>query len=105
METHQLNILAIGRQAAIMDVMQRLINVAGKWTGKAVVTDEEAITAFSGDTFDMVLLCAGINEEEETSLRKQLLSLRPTTTIIRHYGGGSGLLENEIRAAMEQQPA
>jgi BarA-like signal transduction histidine kinase len=103
MGNRTINILAIGRNAEIMQVMQRLINVPDKWTGVAVTTDEEAIAAFGREKYDMVLLCAGISAEEESALKEQLFHLDPASIIIRHYGGGSGLLENEILAALDQQ--
>lgn len=105
MEKKQLNILAIGRNAEIMQVMQRLINVPDKWTGTAVITNEEAIAVAGQGSFDLALLCAGINTEEEHVLRVALLHINPAITVIRHYGGGSGLLENEILAAMAPQEA
>lgn len=105
MENRTINILAIGRNAEIMQVMQRLINVPEKWTGVAVTTDEEAVAAFGRGKYDMVLLCAGISTEEEGVLRAQLLQLDPEVIVIRHYGGGSGLLENEILAALDQRSA
>lgn len=105
MEKKLLNILAIGRNTEIMQVMQRLINVPDKWTGLAVTTDKEAIAAATERSFDLALLCAGINTEEENILREALLHINPATVVIRHYGGGSGLLENEILAAMAPQKA
>ena len=100
MEKKLLNILAIGRNAEIMQVMQRLINVPDKWTGTAVITNEEAMAVASNGSFDLALLCAGINTEEEKVLRETLHHINPATIVIRHYGGGSGLLENEILAAL-----
>jgi hypothetical protein len=100
MEKKLLNILAIGRNAGIMQVMQRLINVPDKWTGLAVTTDKEAIAAATERSFDLALLCAGIDTKEENTLREALKHIHPAIIVIRHYGGGSGLLENEILAAM-----
>lgn len=95
MEKH-LNILALGRNAEIMTVMQRLLNAPDNWTGTAVTTDAEAFTALSAATFDIVLLCAGVTEAEEAHLRTQFLQIQPSLIVRRHYGGGSGLLKNEI---------
>ncbi|AXY73425.1 hypothetical protein D3H65_05290 [Paraflavitalea soli] len=105
MEKKLLNILAIGRNAEIMQVMQRLINVPGKWTGTAVLTNEEAIATARKASFDLALLCAGINTEEENILKEALQQIDPAIIVIRHYGGGSGLLENEILAALAPQKA
>lgn len=95
-----INILAIGRNVEIMQVMQRLINVPEKWTGRVVTTEEEAVAACREETFDLVMLCAGIDEAAAESIRKQLAQIDPRAVVIRHYGGGSGLLENEIMMAM-----
>lgn len=95
-----LHILAIGRNPEIMAVVNRLLNTPENRTGTTVTTDEEALAAFQNTTFDLVLLCAGISEEEGAALTAQLLQLRPGVPVIRHYGGGSGLLDNEIQAAL-----
>ncbi len=88
-----------------MQVMQRLINVPDKRTGRAVTTDEEAIAACREETFDLVMLCAGIDESAEAGIRQQLAQINPNAVVIRHYGGGSGLLENEIMMAMAGRQA
>ncbi|MDF2188183.1 hypothetical protein [Paraflavitalea sp. CAU 1676] len=100
MSRQPIKILAIGRNAEIMEVMQRLINVPDKRSGVAVTTDEEAEAAWQKETFDLVMLCAGIDEEAEKNLRNKIAQINPMTKVIRHYGGGSGLLENEIEAAL-----
>lgn len=102
MQINQLNILAVGLNAEIMAVVHRLINGHEKWKGTTVCTIEEAIDAFSKAPYHIVLLCAGISEEEASQLKNTLAGLSPATVVIRHFGGGSGLLENEILAAMER---
>ncbi|QHS63866.1 hypothetical protein [Chitinophaga agri] len=103
MDTAKLHILAIGRNAEIMTVMQRLLNAPDNWTGLAVTTDEAAIAAFDQEKFDIVLLCAGITPEEEATLTAHFRQLSPDVLVKRHYGGGSGLLKNEIRYALEHR--
>lgn len=95
-----LHILAIGRNPEIMAVIDRLLNTPENRTGTTVTTDEEALAAFQNATFDLVLLCVGISEQEGAALTAQLLQLQPGVPVIRHYGGGSGLLDNEIKAAL-----
>lgn len=95
-----LHILAIGRNPEIMAVIDRLLNTPENRTGTTVTADEEALAAFQNTTFDLVLLCVGISEQEGAALTAKLLQLQPGVRVIRHYGGGSGLLDNEIQAAL-----
>lgn len=96
------NILAIGRNEEILAVVVRLINANPDWEGKGACTDNEAIALFSQHSFDIVLLCNGIQEDEETRLCAEFVHLKPNILVIQHYGGGSGLLSNEIRYALEK---
>ena len=102
MQINQLNILAVGLNAEIMAVVDRLINGHEKWKGTTVCTIEEAIDAFSREQYHILLLCAGITEEGASQLKTNLAGLNSATIVIRHFGGGSGLLENEILAALDQ---
>lgn len=103
MQIDQLNILALGRNPEIMVVMNRLLNTPAGWHGVTVHTPEEALAAFSQGAFHIVLLCAGISPEEEAGLTVQLLQLYPSVIIRRHYGGGSGLLKNEIQYVLDRK--
>ena len=103
MKIDRLNILAIGRNPEIMTVMNRLLNAPEHWYGVTVATDEEAYAAFEKEQFRILLLCAGVTPEEETVLKDKLSSSHPDLIIRRHYGGGSGLLKNEIQFLLDQQ--
>lgn len=100
MEKDQLNILAVGRDRAILRVVERLINGHEGWRGTIVITDEEAISAFYQTDFQIVFVCAGVTAEEEEVLRGRLQAMRPGVVVTRHFGGGSGLLENEVLAIL-----
>jgi CheY-like chemotaxis protein len=103
MEPKQLHILAVGRNEEIMTVMQRLLNAPDNWTGVTVTTDEAAITAFEKEVFDIVLICAGVTPDEEAVLAAYFKEHAPDIIVKRHYGGGSGLLKNEILYALEHR--
>jgi hypothetical protein len=103
MSTQPLHILAIGRNAEIMTVMHRLLNAPEHWSGTTVTTDESAREAFEKEAFDIVLICAGVTPEEEATLQAHFEKQRPDVLIKRHYGGGSGLLVNEIRYALDNK--
>ena len=102
MQINQLNILAVGLNAEIMAVVDRLINGHDKWKGTTVCTLEDAMAAFGKEQYHILLLCAGVSEEAASQLKSNLTGLNPATIVIRHFGGGSGLLENEILAALDQ---
>ncbi|WEK37799.1 MAG: hypothetical protein P0Y53_09820 [Candidatus Pseudobacter hemicellulosilyticus] len=95
-------ILALGRNAEIMEVMQRLLNARDNWSGAAVTTDEEAWALLEQQSCAVMLLCAGISEAEEQAWKEKLALAYPATIVLRHYGGGSGLLENELLSVLNK---
>jgi hypothetical protein len=103
MKGELLNILAVGRDPAILQVVERLINSHEGWAATIVATDEEAIKAVGEKAFSIVFVCAGVTAVEEEALRRQLQRLRPGLVVTRHFGGGSGLLENEVLAIINAQ--
>jgi hypothetical protein len=98
-----LNILAIGRDPAILQVVERLINSHPGWAATIVATEAEAVAAFGKTNFRIVFVCAGITADEEETLRRRLQGLNPDVVVTRHFGGGSGLLENEVLAIINAQ--
>lgn len=95
-----LSILIIGRHRQIMETVVRLIESQQRWRAKGALTDEEAIAIFQQENFDLVLFGGGVEETSEQRLREVFLKMNPNIKIIRHYGGGSGLLFNEIHEAV-----
>jgi DNA-binding NtrC family response regulator len=96
----QLSILIIGRHRQIMETVVRLIESQQRWRAKGALTDEEAADFFQQEKFDLVLIGGGVEETSEQKLRELFLKKNPDIKIIRHYGGGSGLLFNEIHEAL-----
>lgn len=96
-----INILYIGRHQEILETVVRLINANEDWFGAGAETDETAMNLFSTIHFQLVLLGCGIEEESEEKLRKFFQETNPDCKIVQHYGGGSGLLKNEIISALE----
>jgi len=93
-------ILAIGRHPEILQTVVRLINNNPEWDGVGANTDDEAVLLFSTQSFKIVLLCGGIENESENRLRITFNALNPDVIIVQHYGGGSGLLSAEIYQAL-----
>lgn len=95
------NILYIGRHPEILETVVRLINSNEDWFGAGAESDEMAMELFQSIHFQIVLLGCGIEPESEEKLRAFFEKTNPTSSIIQHYGGGSGLLKNEILSALE----
>ena len=104
MEPAQLNILAVGHDAAIMQVVERLINSHAGWVATIAASTEQALAVFGEKEFQIVFVCAGIGAAEEEELRQRLLQLNRAVVVTRHYGGGSGLLENEVLGILAAHP-
>ncbi len=98
-----LQILAVGRDKDILAVVERLINSHDGWAATIAMTAQEAQQRFKEKPFPIVLVGAGFSAQEEETLRQTLTTLDPATTVIRHYGGGSGLLENEILGILQSK--
>ena len=98
-------ILIIGRDENILKTVVRLVNNDPEWVGTGAATDEDAIEKFHHHHFDVVLLTNGIGDEEEKKLRKIFTHQDAGIIIIQHYGGGSGLLQSEIREALDKRKA
>lgn len=95
-------ILVIGKNSEIMQTILRLINGQPNLKGVGALTDEEAIQLFSSEGIDLVLIGGGVEESEERELSAKFKRTKPLIKIIRHYGGGSGLLFNEIEEALRR---
>lgn len=94
-------ILIVGCHADILATVLRLVNANPSRVGVGASSASEALERVAAESFDLVLLTNGLSESEEASLRADVAALRPALPVVQHYGGGSGLLDNEIRAALE----
>jgi hypothetical protein len=99
MET-TVNILYLGKHPEILDTVVRLINQNESWNGIGISDFDLARAVFTTLDFHVVLFGCGIEEKDETELRQFFAMNNPNTKLVQHYGGGSGLLSNEIYAAL-----
>ncbi len=99
----KIKILAIGQHEEILETLVRLINKNDDWEGQGANGAETAISLFDNEDFDLVLLSSGLSSNEEEKLRKAFTLHKPQIKIIQHFGGGSGLLTNEILSALANQ--
>jgi len=95
-------ILYVGNHKDILDTVVRLINNYEQWSGKGASDINEAIDELNQATYEIVLLGCGIEPESEQQLRSYIETHFPQVTIVQHYGGGSGLLSNEIMEALNR---
>lgn len=93
-----IEILIVGNNKPIMATIERLINKESNWRATIAFSEDEALVCYGKENFKVVLLCAGL--ENELELKEKLLWLKPTIPVIKHYGGGSGLLFAEIYQAL-----
>jgi len=93
-----IEILIVGTNQPIMETIERLINKEGIWKATIALSEDEALAYFVTKDFRVVLLCAGL--AEELLLKEKLLKLNPNLPVVKHYGGGSGLLFAEIHQAL-----
>ncbi|MGN7821538.1 hypothetical protein ACTJJB_15500 [Chitinophaga sp. 22536] len=96
-----LKLLAIGYDPAIMQVVERLLNSHAGWEGIIALTKEDGLEKIRAGNYHAILLCVGVSAADEETFREAVRMHHPSTIVIRHYGGGSGLLENELRAALD----
>jgi hypothetical protein len=97
------NILVIGRQPEILAKVLELINRNSAYFAEGALTDDDALTRFNSGNFNLVLLCQGIDPSSDKKLRHIFNSRNPKIKIIQHFGGGSGLLFNELQAALDEK--
>jgi DNA-binding NtrC family response regulator len=96
----KIQILVICNHQEILQTIIRLINGNEKWNAIGTADIEKAIELFDQHKFDLVLFGSGINDEDENKLSRIFTHQNPEIKIIQHFGGGSGLLSNEIEAAL-----
>ncbi|WP_454803081.1 hypothetical protein [Mucilaginibacter phyllosphaerae] len=90
-------ILAVCTTPSILAVIQRLINNNPNWQCTGAATLKDVIQYFNQQPFDLVLLGSGLTEQEERAL---IAHVNQKTPLVKHYGGGSGLLNCEIMQAL-----
>ena len=95
-------ILVVGPHAEILETVVRLLNQIPGWQARGVADAISALEQISALRYDLVLLSSGLDPQAEQSIRKAASVLVPAVPVVQHYGGGSGLLVGEVRAALEQ---
>ena len=91
-----LHFLVIGKNKEILDVLKRIIENNEGWTAE-IHTDENFCYEYvRNNKVDIVLLSSGLEDEFEHNIKIFCAGLGKDIKVIDHYGGGSGLLKNEV---------
>jgi len=93
-----LQFLVIGKNQEILETLKRIIENNEGW--KAKIENDEAVCYdyIEENQVDIVLLSSGLDEKFENEIKSFCGNLDKEVKVIDHYGGGSGLLKNEVYA-------
>lgn len=83
-----------------METIARLVNENEQWQAVIANSYTEACELCLKQRFVVALMGAGLTETEEENLQRFISVEQPKLPIVKHYGGGSGLLFAEIYQAI-----
>jgi DNA-binding NtrC family response regulator len=93
-------ILIVCTHDEILKTIVRLVDSNSSLRGIGANTLEQALTLFKSSNFQLVLIGAGLRQEEEEELIQNLNRSSRKVPVVHHFGGGSGLLFTEIFQAL-----
>jgi hypothetical protein len=91
-----LHFLVIGKNQEILDVLKRVIENNKGWTADVQTDENFCYEYIQQNKVDIVLLSSGLEDEFEKEIKIFCNGLDKEVKVIDHYGGGSGLLKNEV---------
>ena len=89
-------VLVLGVNEMINSVIIRLLNGMDDYLGVANRSINEMPASLKEHKYDILLIGAGFNEEQENVITERAREAYPDIKILQHYGGGSGLLRAEL---------
>lgn len=96
------SLVFICRNQEVQLCMERIFSKNEKFNVMIVTELKELYIYLTGQFYDGVLLGSGFTEEEEKNIQDWMKQYSPDTRLIKHYGGGSGLLMNELQIAFSK---
>ncbi|KMQ64523.1 hypothetical protein ACM46_09675 [Chryseobacterium angstadtii] len=91
-----LQFLIIGKNQEILETLKRIVENNEGWQAD-IQNDENACYDYiKQNQPDIVLLSSGLEEQFEKEIKVFCEKLDKDVKVIDHYGGGSGLLKNEV---------
>lgn len=94
-------ILVVCAHPTVLETLLRVMRGKFSWQVEGCVSSSEASDWLQKEHFDLLLVGSGLSEIDENDLEQRLKRMSPGTSLIWHYGGGSGLLLSEIQAALD----
>lgn len=91
-----LQFLVIGKNQEILDTLKRIIENNEGWSAEISSNETMCKDYVKENQVDIVLLSSGLEEEFEKEIKVFCKNLDKEVKVIDHYGGGSGLLKNEV---------
>lgn len=91
-----LHFLVIGKNQEILAVLKRIIENNEGWTAEIQGDEHFCYEYIKDNKVDIVLLSSGLEDEFEKDIKVFCENLDKDVKVIDHYGGGSGLLKNEV---------
>lgn len=91
-----LQFLVIGKNQEILDTLKRIIENNEGWAAKIQNDENISYDYIKGNQVDIVLLSSGLDDQFEKEIKVFCENQDREIKVIEHYGGGSGLLKNEV---------
>ncbi len=91
-----LHFLVIGKNQEILDTLKRIIDNNEGWKAEIRSDENTCYDYIRKNQVDIVLLSSGLEDQFEREIKTFCENLGKEVKVIDHYGGGSGLLKNEV---------
>ncbi|WP_300670841.1 hypothetical protein [Soonwooa sp.] len=92
--------LVVGKNDEILATLKRLIENTDNWQAQLISDESQVDNYITNNPVDIILLSSGLDEAFEQEIKVNPIVLEKNIAVIEHFGGGSGLLKNEIYAAL-----
>jgi len=99
----KIQILSIGRDPVLLQKLSSFINENPKWESTGTVDDETAIDLFHQRKFDIILMIDEFEDETQKKFHSLFSFNNPDLIFIKHVGGSTGILANEIQEALDKR--
>ncbi|WP_312337151.1 hypothetical protein [Sphingobacterium sp.] len=91
-----LTFIIFGKNEEILLTLKRIIELTPTWNAIIQQDLNACKQQLLDEPVDVLLLSSGLSIEDEREITDHLSRLTYPIGLIKHYGGGSGLLKNEV---------